>query len=166
MWKYKNKDITEEEIPDKAIGFIYIIECLKNNKKYIGRKLLTKAAYKQVNGKKKKIRKQSDWLTYYSSCPALLADIELFGKEYFKRTIILFCDSKAVLTYAEEKLQYSLGVLESDMWYNANIRSRVFKKHIYGKVDFTYVNDFLSLLTTKPAKAGIEVKQERTHEYY
>ncbi len=102
--------------------------------RYVGRKLLTKAAYKQVNGVKKKIRKSSDWEDYYSSSPTLLADVEKFGKENFKREILVFCNSKSALNYTEEKLQFEFGVLESHLWYNNNIRAKIFKKNIIGKV--------------------------------
>ena len=40
-----------------SFGFVYLIENLITSKKYIGRKYFSKAGYKQVNGKRKKIRK-------------------------------------------------------------------------------------------------------------
>ena len=134
MWKYKNKEIIDEDIPKKTIGFIYIIINKLNNKKYIGKKLLTKAVYKTVNKVKKKIRKESNWKDYYSSSDILLDDIEKNGKENFERIILHFCISKTELNYLEEKLQYQFEVLENDNWYNSNIRARIFKERIYKKV--------------------------------
>jgi hypothetical protein len=132
MWLYNDKEI--DEPPNNAVGFIYVITNELTMRKYVGRKLLTKAAYKTTNGVKKKIRKESDWHNYFGSCKELLSDIETFGSENFKREIVMFCASKAAMTYAEEKLQYQLEVLENHMWYNSNIRSRIFKKTIMGKV--------------------------------
>lgn len=132
MWIYHNEQLIEP--PLSAIGFVYIITNELNGMRYVGRKLLTKAAYKQVNGVKKKIRKSSDWEDYYSSSPTLLADVEKFGKENFKREILVFCNSKSALNYTEEKLQFEFGVLESHLWYNNNIRAKIFKKNIIGKV--------------------------------
>jgi hypothetical protein len=61
-WIYQGKEIlTEEDIPfEKAFGFVYVITQKSTGKKYIGRKILTNAAKKTVNGKKKKVRVQSD----------------------------------------------------------------------------------------------------------
>ena len=56
MWTYNNVQIQDTDIPEQAIGFIYIITHTPSSRKYIGRKLLTMAGTKQVNGKKKKIR--------------------------------------------------------------------------------------------------------------
>lgn len=134
MWMMNNKEVLEEEIDEKAIGFIYILTNINNNKRYIGKKLLTKAAYKTVKGKKKKIRKPSDWKDYYSSSPEIKGLIVSEGKEIFKREVLIFCYSKSELNYFEEKLQYHHGVLESEQWYNSNIRAKVFKKNILNKL--------------------------------
>ena len=42
-WIYENKEVLSKNLPENAIGFIYLITNLTNNKKYIGKKLLTKA---------------------------------------------------------------------------------------------------------------------------
>jgi len=57
-WTYNNESVSDEVIGD-AYGFVYIIENLIDGRRYIGRKYLTKAAYKTVKGKRKKIRKAS-----------------------------------------------------------------------------------------------------------
>ena len=134
MWKYKNKEIIDEDIPKKTIGFIYIIINKINGKKYLGKKLLTKAAYKTVNKVKKKIRKESDWKEYYSSSDILLDDIEKIGKENFERIILYFCINKTELNFLEEELQYRFKVLRNENWYNSNIRSRFFKNRILNKI--------------------------------
>ncbi len=73
MWIYEGKDV--EEVPENVFGFVYLIECT-NGKAYIGRKYFTKAGYKVVKGKRKKLRKESDWKDYYGSSKDLLADLE------------------------------------------------------------------------------------------
>ena len=82
-WLYKG-DIFTEEMVDNHVGFVYTVTDLLNGKKYIGKKLFSKAGYKQVNGKKKKIRKQSDWANYYGSCEELCERVKLHGPEHFR----------------------------------------------------------------------------------
>lgn len=129
-WIYNGKEIQNEDIPPKAIGFIYLITHTPTGKKYIGRKLLTKAATKTVNGKKKKIRKPSDWENYWSSSPKLLEFIDECGYDQFSREILTFVTSKGMLVYAEELALYMMGVLEEDCWFNDNIRSKVYRSWV------------------------------------
>lgn len=138
-WIYKTESFeTIESAPSEAIGFIYLITHIPTNKKYIGRKLLYKTAYKQVNKKKKRIKVESDWKEYYSSSPEIHSMIEEEGCDNFKREILFFCNSKAELNYAEEKLLYSIGVLESDEWFNSNIRSKMYRKWL---LKFNNINE-------------------------
>ena len=56
-WTYQGQAVIE--LPDECVGYVYIITNLKNNKKYIGKKLakFAKTTYKIVklkNGTKKK----------------------------------------------------------------------------------------------------------------
>jgi hypothetical protein len=141
-WYYNNEVVTES--PEGAIGFVYCITNLTNNKKYIGKKLFlfSKTTYKTVklkNGtkKKKKIRGKisSDWQTYYGSSIELQKDIEKLGKENFLREILYYCNSKAQCSYIEAKLQFEKGVLESNDYYNGHVQVRVHKNHINGKLN-------------------------------
>lgn len=141
-WLHNNRNITEEDIPEDAIGFIYLITNLTDGQKYIGRKLLTKAAPKKkvikkdgTESKRKKVqpRKESDWKNYFGSCAELKEDMKKLGKENFKREILLFCSTVSMLNYQEAKHQFVHGVLESDGWYNGNIMIRAYKKNIVGK---------------------------------
>lgn len=140
-WYHKDVEVTE--LPDDTVGFVYLITNLTTGRKYIGKKLgkFTKTKIRTVtlkNGskKKKKIREKvdSDWRDYYGSSDALKSDIELLGVEHFKREILHFCQSKAVCSYLEAKLQFQHSVLESDEWYNNNIMIRVHGNHIRGKI--------------------------------
>ncbi|MHB8123863.1 MAG: hypothetical protein ACYDG4_17205 [Desulfuromonadaceae bacterium] len=134
-WLYKGQPLeTEESIPvPKAIGFIYLITQLSTGKRYIGRKLLTRAGRKTVNGKTKKIRLASDWQNYWSSSPDLKELIAAVGTEDFRREILVFVTSKGSLAYLEEKALYALGALETDSFFNGNIRSKIFRSWV--KVD-------------------------------
>lgn len=131
------------ELPDDCVGFVYCITNLVNGKKYLGKKLskFSKTKYQTItlkNGtkKRKKIKSKidSDWLDYYGSSDTLNKDIELMGKENFKREILYLCNSKALCSYVEAREQYANRVLESDDWYNGNIMCRIHKNHIKGKL--------------------------------
>lgn len=144
-WTYKNQLLSDEMIPEKAIGFIYIITHNTSGKKYLGRKLLTKAHRRQKNNKIIKSRVQSDWRDYYSSSPFLIEMVEQEGKDNFTREVLYFVENKSALIYAEEKFQYVLGVLESDEWLNSNIRAKLFSRVVM-KMDVEELNNTLTKL--------------------
>ena len=95
-WLYEGQPFIDA---DSWYGFVYIITHIPTNKKYIGRKYFTLAGYKQVKGKRKKIRKESDWKEYWGSSKHLQADIEIYGKEQFKREIVHLCKSRTECSY-------------------------------------------------------------------
>lgn len=112
-------------------GFIYLITNITNNKKYIGKKqCLTTLKRSPLKGKKNKRHyiKETDWKTYTSSSRELNNDIELLGKDNFTFEILRWCDSKWELSYFEAKLQFELGVLLHDDYYNGIINLRIGKK--------------------------------------
>lgn len=130
-WSYKNK--TVEEIPEGYIGFVYIITNTTNNRKYIGKKLTQfKRSKKPLKGRtnKRRYTVESDWRDYYGSSDELTADVELLGKDKFKREIMFWCSSKSELSYIEAREQFTHKVLESREWYNGHIRVRVHQKGI------------------------------------
>ena len=138
---YQNQIV--ETLPEDCVGYVYCIENLTNNRKYIGKKLakFSKTTYKTVklkNGtkKKKKIRSKidSDWREYWGSSPNLQADIDKLGKENFSREILYFCKSKAETSYIEARTQFEKKVLESDDFYNGIISIRVHGSHIKNKI--------------------------------
>ena len=141
-WLYNNQPV--ETLPEDCVGFVYIITNLTNQRKYIGKKLAkfsktTQKTVKLKNGtkKKKKIRSKidSDWRDYYGSSPELSKDVELFGKDNFKREILYYCKSKAECSYIEAREQFSRRVLESKDWYNGHIQVRVHGSHIINKLN-------------------------------
>jgi superfamily II DNA/RNA helicase len=141
MWLYNNQEIIE--LPDDCVGFVYLITNLTSNRKYVGKKLakFSRTKYKTVtlkNGtkKKKKIRDKidSDWLEYYGSSNELNKDIELLGKDNFRREILFFCKSKAECSYIEAREQFTRRVLETTDYYNNNIMCRIHGSHILNKL--------------------------------
>ena len=130
-WTYKNKTI--EDIPEGIIGFVYLITNITNNRKYIGKKLTQfKRSKKPLKGRtnKRRYTVESDWKDYYGSSDELTADVELLGKDKFKREIMFWCSSKSELSYIEAREQFTHKVLESKQWYNGHIRVRVHQKGI------------------------------------
>jgi hypothetical protein len=143
VWLYKKSELTDEMIPAKAAGFIYMITHKPSGRKYIGRKLLTKAHRRQQNKKIIRTRVESDWREYWSSSPEVKALVESEGADNFVREILLFADTKGQLNYLEEKFLYCVGALESEDWFNSNIRSKMYKRNIIGKLP---INDIDSII--------------------
>ena len=129
MWLYNGHELTDEDVKG-YYGFIYEIECLENSKLYLGRKYFTKAGTKQVKGKKRKTRKESDWKDYYGSSPRMLEDVKKFGKDKFVRRIVRLCKTRGETNYWEAKLQFANEVLESDKFYNDNILVKFTRRNI------------------------------------
>jgi hypothetical protein len=129
MWYYNNEPV--EEIDPKYLAFVYLITHIESNKKYIGLKTTKSKKTKQVKGKKKRFTVESDWRDYWSSSVELKNDIELFGKEAFKREILYFCLNKGTANYLEAREQFDKRVLENpDLWYNGIINCRVHWSHV------------------------------------
>ena len=97
-WYY---DGVPYEYDGTTFGFVYLIENLSTGRKYIGRKYFTSAGYKQVNGKKKKIRKPSDWQDYYGSNDTLKREVAAAGESNYRRIILHLCKSKSECSYWE-----------------------------------------------------------------
>jgi len=148
-WLYKSEELKDEDIPDKAFGFIYLITERTTGKRYIGRKLLTSAARRTVKGKVKKYRKESDWRDYWSSSPFLIEHIESEGTVNFTREILMFTPNRSQLNYLEEKFLYMVGALESEEWFNSNIRSKMYKRNILDKLDLETMNNALKRCTRR-----------------
>lgn len=127
MWLFEGEELQDDQIPDNAIGFIYLITQKSTGRKYIGRKMLTSSAgRKKVGNRTKKVRKESDWRDYWSSSPELKSYITEHGLDDFVREILVFVTSKGSLAAAEEMALYMVGALESDDWWNSNIRSKIY----------------------------------------
>jgi hypothetical protein len=132
MWLYNDKEVTEEDT-EGHVAFVYLITNLQNNKRYIGKKLLTKTRSKVIKGRirKKKIVTESDWRDYFGSNEILKQEVEQLGADKFKREILRFCKTRGTANYFEAKFQMEHAVLENpDLFYNEQIRVRVHRSHI------------------------------------
>lgn len=127
MWLYEGKEFVLE---GDWYGFVYLIENLVTGKKYIGRKYLTKAGYKTVKGKRKKIRVESDWDDYYGSSSSLKEDIEYFGKESFRRTILRLCKTRGECNYFETKYIFDNDAILDPMYYNNWVSCKIQASHV------------------------------------
>jgi len=122
-----------ENVPNNIedhLGFVYLITNLKNDKRYIGKKQFWKQIRRKPLKGKKRVRLdrvESDWNNYYGSSNKLLADIELYGKAFFKREILTCYDSKFDLAYGELEAQMCADVLYSKEYYNEIINVRLRK---------------------------------------
>jgi hypothetical protein len=113
-----------------AFGFVYLIENLITGKKYIGRKYFSKAGTKQVNGKKRKIRKASDWETYYGSNETLKREVTELGAHNFRRTILYLCKSRSECSYFETREIFTRDALLSENYYNDWVSAKIRKAHL------------------------------------
>jgi len=132
-WVYKTGDIYEDivAIPDNYYGFVYMITNVTNDKKYIGKKLFYSQKTKQVKGKKKKYKVESDWKDYFGSNEELLSDVQLLGKNKFFREILKFCCNKGECSYYEAKYQFEYDVLlNPKMYYNSWVMCKIHRKHL------------------------------------
>jgi hypothetical protein len=138
FWTYEGKAFKESDIPEGAIGFIYIMTAIIDGKSvsYIGKKNFF-ANIKRPLGKKalavttdKRLKKYSmvirpDFLNYYSS-NKILKEAHKMGVN-IKREILRICYSGMELTYQETKHQFVHEVLEKEEFLNGNILGRFYK---------------------------------------
>ena len=113
-----------------SFGFVYLIENTITGRKYIGRKYFKQAGYKQVNGKRKKIRKPSDWATYYGSNETLKEDVSILGEDKFVRTILHLCKTKSECSYLETYEIFNRHALLSENYYNDWVSAKIRKAHL------------------------------------
>ena len=126
-WYYDGVPFEED---GTHFGYVYLIENLTNGRKYIGRKYFSKAGYRQVNGKRKKIRKVSDWEAYYGSNETLKREVAELGEHNFRRTILHLCGSKSVCSYFETWEIFTRNALLTDEYYNDWVTVKVRKDHL------------------------------------
>jgi hypothetical protein len=127
-WIYNNEPFTDN--CHNHFGFIYCITNKLDGKKYIGKRLFSKAAYKNVKGKRKKIRKESDWREYFGSGSRLQAAIEKEGKENFSREILRFCDSRGECNFWELYEIMRRKAIRSPEYYNDWWKGTISRKHL------------------------------------
>jgi len=126
-WLFEGKPFTSDMIGN-YYGFVYCITNLKTGKRYIGRKYF----YKTVKKGKRRIKVESDWKDYWSSSELVKKDVDLLGKDSFKREIISLHVTKGDTNYFENYMLFKMGVLEEPednrTFYNDNIMNRYYYK--------------------------------------
>lgn len=128
-WKFDDSDLTE--LPKEYYGFVYRIIDKITNREYLGKKFFYSSKTRQVKGKKKKVKVESDWKDYYGSNEELLKSVAENGKDKFERHIIKLCKTKGECTYYESKYQFQEDVLlHPEKYYNAWIMCKVHRKHL------------------------------------
>jgi hypothetical protein len=127
MWIHNNEPFVD---PAGWYGFVYEITNNLTGKKYIGRKYFTESKTRQVKGKKKRTRVESNWRDYWGSSKSLLEDINKYGVENFSRRILKLCETRGNTNYWEAKFQFDNNVLLDDNYYNDWIMIKTHRKHI------------------------------------
>lgn len=132
MWAYNDIEFTSEMISD-YVGFVYVITNLINKKKYVGKKIFqSKRTLPPLKGKtrKRKVVKESDWMSYYGSSEEVKCLVEEQGPEVFHREILHLCKSKGEMSYLELYEQITREVLLSDEYYNGIIQAKIHRSHV------------------------------------
>lgn len=133
-WRVNNTDFSSDDIGNHY-GFVYLIVNQINSRRYLGRKYFW--SFRKPPGKKRKVKRESDWKKYYGSCPELKEDIKKYGKENFSREILSLHDTKGKCNFEETKQLFLNNVLTEAMedgkplYYNSNILSRYFRKDYF-----------------------------------
>jgi hypothetical protein len=149
-WLWEGNDVTEDVIPEEAVGFVYLIEHIPTGKYYIGKKSLESVRNVKIGvrelarikeerklagirgslPKKKKVRKSSEWEKYYSSNEWIKEQITEGKSDEFKRSVLQFCYSKKSLSYYEVYWMFKYDVLSDDNSLNGNIIGKYFRKDL------------------------------------
>lgn len=132
MWTYNNEEFTSEMI-DEYVGFVYCITNSTNEKKYIGKKTFqSRRTLPPLKGKtrKRKVVKESDWMTYYGSSEEVKTLVEEHGGEVFNREILHLCRTKGEMGYLEAYQQFKNHVLLDDSFYNGIVNCKIHRSHV------------------------------------
>jgi len=149
-WLQNGTEVTEDIIPDEAVGFIYMITHVPSGKYYIGKKSLESVRTVKIGKRelqkikeerkavgmggraplKKKVRKASDWGNYYSSNEWIKEQVKEGKEGEFKREIIQFCNSKKSLSYYEVYWMFKHDILLDDNCLNGNISGKFYRKDL------------------------------------
>lgn len=137
-WWYNGGPVDESQIPEWAIGMVYIIVRLEDMKMYVGKKLLQSTNKKRIGVREKAatktrmiykvVKRGSNWQQYNSSNRALAAEIR-DNPEKFRKSILEWAFSKKNLHWLEVKYQVIYEVMEKES-YNDNIGGRIWRKDI------------------------------------
>lgn len=149
-WLYNNDTVNSDNIPENSVGFVYLITHNPTGRYYIGKKLLSSVrktkigkrelanikADKKANGvggrlpTKKVVKKDSDWMTYFSSNDEIKGMVKEGKSEEFTREILRWCSTKKSLSYWEVWYQFKYDVLSDEKSFNNNIMGSYYRKDV------------------------------------
>jgi hypothetical protein len=149
-WLYKDREVSIDDIPEDAVGFVYKIVHTPTGKYYIGKKSLESVRTVKIGKrelerikverkelklrgsapKKKKVRKISDWETYYSSNEWINEEVKSGKGDEFSREILQFCNSKKSLSYYEVEWMFRYDVLRDENSLNGNISGKWYRRDL------------------------------------
>ena len=109
------------------VGFVYEVTEISTGKLYIGKKHFY--SKKTLPGKTNKTRVESDWKTYATSNKYLKPAIKKNPDNYSFR-ILYLCRDDSILSYLENKEMMERGALESDKFYNGNLKMNVMSTYV------------------------------------
>jgi len=126
MTEWLFNGIPLKEIPEGAIGFVYLIT-FSNNDRYVGKKNFYSTRKVSIKGRvnRKIVVKESDWRKYNSSSDEVKARIK--AGEAHKKEILHFGSCKGAIMYLEVKEMIIRGVLCDSTYLNKNILSKIFR---------------------------------------
>ena len=124
MWIYRNKPVERlADIPEGVIGFVYLIVNPDTAEHYFGKKsLYAQRTLPPLKGqrRKRKVTKESDWLTYQSSNSTVKSWVSPY------KEIIEYCYTKKELTYRELQAIVCMQCLEDEKCLNDNVLGKFF----------------------------------------
>lgn len=127
-WQFREAEFTD---PADWTGFVYVITHAASGRRYVGKKLLTRTNTRQVRGRRRRFRTESDWRTYWGSNSELQELVQQQSAQGFERRIIHLAQGRGVLGYLEASLQFRLRVLERPAeFFNGIINCRVNARHL------------------------------------
>jgi len=137
VWLYHNtkEEFKPQDLGDKIVGFVYLITHIPSGRKYVGKKLLTKAKTKQVKGKRKSIRIESDWKDYWGSNQTLVEEVKQQGEQNYTREILHVCKTRSELSYLETWEIFVRHALLTEEYYNSWCTCKINKSNVLGKID-------------------------------
>lgn len=118
----------EDFDPNNVYGFVYIITNVKNQRKYVGKKFFWSQKtlpITKTRKRRKKLKVESDWRTYWGSNRHLVAEIEEHGTKDYTREILHLCKTKGDCAYMEAKEQFDRDVLLTEEYYNGIISCKI-----------------------------------------
>lgn len=129
-WLYQGKEwqLPEDFNPDVVYGFVYLITNKMDQKKYVGKKFFWSQKTLPITKKRKRrkrLKVESDWRTYWGSNKYLVEDVKNHGPENFTREILHLCKTKGECAYYEAKEQFDREVLLTEEYYNGIISCKI-----------------------------------------